>query len=187
MAKKQLSDKTDIDVLAEMLGLPSWSTVEGMNEQYFAEAGSTAYRQALDEGESEEDAQEASFDAETEANTDLWKKWYDAVQRAADELFGQHNLELDPITGRRKNPRPFEFRIVPTSAGKNGWDVAANKIRETINGVGMFHFNNLREFLESGPYTARQAVLTHLSYIKRYPDVYGTTSAHRLYEIGFKD
>jgi hypothetical protein len=187
MAKKQPSDKIDIDNLADMLGLPAWSKVEDMNEQYLSEAGSAAYKDALDEGDSEEDAQEASFAAQDEANTDLWKKWYDAVKQAAYELFGLHKLELDPIEGRRKNPRPYEFRIVPATAGKYGWEQAANEIRETINGVGMFHFNDLREFLESGPYTARQAVLTHIQYIKRYPDVYGTASAHSLYERNFRD
>lgn len=81
-------------------------------------------------------------------------------------------------TTARTDKRRYDFKIVPS----NSWDDAANKIRETINGVGTFHFNNLREFLSSGPYTARQAVLSHLGYIKRYPDVYGGSGARQLYD-----
>ena len=61
-------------------------------------------------------------------------------------------------------------------------DVLLEKIRETINGVGDFHFSSLREFLDSGPYTARQAVLGHLRSIRSYPAVYGGSGAHQMYE-----
>jgi hypothetical protein len=40
--------------------------------------------------------------------------------------------------------------------------------------------------LSSGPYTAKQAVLSHLGYIKRYPDVYGSTGARQLYENAWR-
>lgn len=47
---------------------------------------------------------------------------------------------------------------------------------------GDFHFDSLREFLASGPYTARQAVLSHLGYLKRHPHVYGGPSPRQMYE-----
>lgn len=56
------------------------------------------------------------------------------------------------------------------------WEDAADKIRETINGVGYFTFYSLREFLESGPYTARQAALSHLHCVLPPPDRDGATA-----------
>ena len=177
MAKK-LSDKITIEDLAKMLGLPDWDRIDEMNQQYYFEAS---------QGAPDEEAQ---LEAEREAQTEVFNTWYDAVENTATKLFGEHGLELQPSgkwhpstrTKTRAEARPFTMKIVPSVS----WEDAANRIRRTINGVGHFHFDSLREFLDSGPYTARQAVLSHLGYIKRYPDVYGSTSAQRMYESAWR-
>jgi len=164
------SDKTNIAQLAEMFGLPDWDKIDEMNQHHYWEMSRGA------EGE------EAQLEAESEARDEVFAQWYDAVEQAASKLFEEHGLELQPAgkshTKTKAERRPYELKIVPTTS----WMDAANKIRETINGVGDFHFNDLAEFLRSGPYTARQAVLSHLGYIQRYPAVYGSQGAKQMYE-----
>jgi len=157
------SDKISIAQLATLFGLPDWDRVDDMNQDTYWEMARGA-----------EDTEEA----ERAAQEEVYNKWYDAVESAAANLFEHHGLELQPTGKKGSEKRSYDLKIVPSKS----WDDAANKIRETINGVGNFHFNDLREFLRSGPYTAKQAVISHLGYIKRYPDVYGSSSASRLYE-----
>lgn len=173
-SNSKTSDKIDIDQLAKLLDLPDWERVDEMNQQHYWEMS----RGAEDE--------EAQMEAEREAQDDVYAKWYDAVEHAATKLLDEHGLELQPAgkwhpstyTKTRAERRPHQMKIVPSKS----WDDAANNLRETINGVGDFHFNNLREFLASGPYTARQAVLSHLGYLKRHPHVYGGPSPRQMYE-----
>jgi len=169
-AKRKLADdKITIDQLAKLLGLPDWERVDEMNQQHYWE---------MSRGAEDEDAQ---MKAEQEAQEEVYRRWYDAVEHAAENLLGEHGLELLAMKHTRKlhqNFRPHVLKIIPTKS----WADAADKIRETINGVGDFHFDTLQEFLDSGPYTARQAVFAHLGYIKRYPHVYGGLGANQMYE-----
>jgi hypothetical protein len=163
-AKKPTSSKIDVDRIVKLFGLPEWDDVDERNSDYYYQAASGA-----------EDT-DAAADA---VRDELYGNWYDAVTGVAERLFGEHGLELDPVG---KGKRPFEFKVVP----KQNWNDAANKIRETINGVGYFHFNNLAEFLESGPYTAQQAVLSHLGSIADHPRVYGSGSARSMYDAAIR-
>ena len=153
-----------------MFGLPDWDRVDEMNQTHYWEAS----RGAEDE--------EAQLDAEREAQDDVYKQWYDAVESAASKLFEEHGLELKPTGKQGTKDRRYEFKITPA----NSWNDAADKIRETINGVGDFHFNNLREFLDRQDGTARQVALSHLGYIKRYPAVYGGLGAHQMYDQAWR-
>jgi hypothetical protein len=164
------SDKITIDQLAKMFELPDWDRIDEMNQQHYWEMSRGA------EGE------EAQMEAEREAQDDVYGQWYDAVESVASKLFEEHGLELSPTGKQGTEKRRYDFKIVPSTS----WDDAANKIRETINGVGDFHFNDLKEFLRSGPYSARQAVLSHLGYIRRYPAVYGGLGARQMYEHAWR-
>jgi len=157
------SDKINIDQLAKMFGLPDWESVDERNQHHYWEMTHGA-----------EDQEKA----EQEAQAEVYNQWYDAVEHTADTLFGEHGLEVKPVGKQGTKDRRYDFKIVPA----NSWNDAANKLRETINGVGDFHFDTIREFLDSGPYTAKQAVLSHLGYIKRYPAVYGGPGANQMYE-----
>ena len=169
--KKPTSAKTDVSALATLFDLPQWDDVDERNMDYYWDAA----RGAGADEEDEEARERAEEKARDEVRDDLYNNWYDAVHRVAEDLFGEHGLELAPVG---KGKRTYELKIVP----KTNWKDAADKIRETVNGVGYFHFNNLKEFLDSGPYTAQQAVLEHIGYIRRYPEVYGSTSPQRMYE-----
>jgi hypothetical protein len=161
-AQSAPSDKIDIDQLAKLLDLPSWEDIDELNRHYYWE---------IARGSEDEDA------AERAAQDEVYGQWYDAVERAASTLLEEHALELQPV-GPKDTSRPHQLKVVPSTS----WSSSADKIRDTINGVGSFHFNSLQEFLASGPYTPRQAVLSHLSWIKHRSDVYGSASARRLYD-----
>lgn len=169
-ANDKTSDKITIDQLAKMFNLPDWDKIDEMNQQHYGE---------VSRGAEDEDAQ---LKAEQEEQTEVYNRWYDAVESTAEKLFGEHGLELSSTGKQGTAKRRYDFKIVPS----NSWNDAADKVRETVNGVGDFHFNNLREFLDAGPYTARQAVLSHLGYIKRYPAVYGSLGANQLYEQAWR-
>jgi hypothetical protein len=53
---------------------------------------------------------------------------------------------------------------------------------EIVNGVGYFHFDNLKDFLDSGPYTPREAVLSHLHWLKDRAEVYGDVRPNLQYD-----
>lgn len=172
--KSAVKDTIDIDQLAKLFDLPSWDRIDELNQQhYWEQAG----------GAGDEDAREA---AESEARDEIYAKWYDAVERVASDLFEQHGLELQPAgkwhpsthSKTRAERRPHLMKVVPS----NSWEDAAERIRETVNGDGTLGFGSLREFLDSGPYTARQAVLTHLSWIRRYPAIFGGLGVHQRYD-----
>jgi hypothetical protein len=169
-ASDKTSDKISIAQLATMFGLPDWDRIDEMNQQHYWE---------MAKGADDEEA------AEQEAQTEVYNRWYDAVESTAEKLLAEHGLELLAMKHTRKvhaNYRPHVLKIIATTS----WSDAADKLRETINGVGDFHFDNLREFLDSGPYTAKQAVLSHLGYIKRHPAVYGGLGANQMYEHAWR-
>jgi len=173
---------TNIVKLAELFGITSLDDLEARNDDYFGDFFVAARDEALKEGATETEADEAGFKADGEARDELYQQWHNGVTSAVEELFGRHHLE---VVGRRKAERyPFEFVVRPV-AGKT-WADAADEIRVTINGVGYFEFRDLREFLDSGPWTAKQAVEGHLHWIKDYSEVYGTDSAQRIYERAFR-
>lgn len=165
---EQRSDKITIEALAKMFGLPDWDRIDELNQEFYWEQARGA------EGE------DAAMEAERAAQDEVFAQWYDAVEHVADKLFAEHGLELVPV--RKKDRRSFELRVVPI----HSWKDAADKIRETVNGAGPFYFHSLREFLNAGPYTARQAVLSHLGWIKHYPAVYGGLGPHQMYENAWR-
>lgn len=167
----------NVDTLAAMFKLPSWDKTDECNIEYIWETGQYAYSEALKEGKSEAEAEESREEAERIESEDMFHKWHRAVTVAVGQMFEKHGLALKP---RRKGEAyPFEYKIVALA----GWKDAADKIIDTINGVGYFHFGTVRDFISSGPYrTARQAVLHHVGWIPDHAEVYGTSSARMIYE-----
>jgi hypothetical protein len=166
----KLPTKLTIEDLAKLLGLTEWEMLDELNIDCFGEG--------LDWSEEHE---EESLKIEAERRDEMYRSWHDAVEAVAERLFGEHGLELVPVKFKRKvppNTRPWEYRVVP----KTTWEDAAEQIRQTVNGAGPFYFSSLKEFLDSGPYTYRQAALTHIGWIKDYPAVYGDRSAQMQYD-----
>ena len=184
MPTKTLSDKLNLDQLAELFMLPDFERIAEMNSDNTYTESMYAYNEAIKDGDSEDAAEEKQIEAQQDAESELYRKWAGGVLHAAETLFGKHGLELTAIKAKnaKRGDVSFEYKIHPTKS----WDAAAEQIRVTIDGVGSIYVGiNLHEFLDSGPWTARQAVLEHLRWMSQYPSVYGSTSAHRLYESGF--
>jgi hypothetical protein len=111
-AKAPPSDKITIDQLAKLFGLPDWDSVDERNQQHYWE---------MSRGAEGEDAQ---MEAEREAQEEVYRQWYDAVESTAEHLLGEHGLELLAMKHTRKvnqNYRPHVLKIIPSS----GWQVGA--------------------------------------------------------------
>ena len=182
MAKQKVSDKINVDEIAKLFGLPEYSEFSERNIDNTGEVGYFARKEALAQGASEEEADEADIKAQEGAEAELFHQWHDGVMAAAESLFEKHGLTLEPRPVNKTDRYPYEYKVVP----EESWEKALVPIIETVNGVGMFHFSGVKEFLRSGPYTPREGVLTHLHWIKSYPEVYGDTSARRIYERSFR-
>jgi hypothetical protein len=171
VAAKAASDKTNIDQLAKLFDLPDWERIDELNQQHYWEAS-----QGIDD-------EDARMEAERAEQDDVYNQWYDAVESAASKLFEEHGLELKSTGKQGTAKRRYDFKITP----QNSWNDAADKIRETINGVGDYHWGSLSEFLKQGSYsTPRQAVLANLGYIRRYPAVYGGQGVRQMYDQAWR-
>lgn len=151
--KKKLNPVIDLDRMADLLGVP---TLNEMDDKYWFEC-------MPDDPESD--------DPHSSERDECWREYENALVSVFTSLCEDHDLTLTKLGGG-------QWKLAP----KVAWKYSAKCVMETINGVGMFHFQNVREFVDSGPYTERAAVLTHLHWLKRYPDVYGTGSINRMME-----
>ena len=166
----------DLDQIAKLFGIDTWDDVDERNSDYYWENSRWAYDEAIKEGLTEEEAQEKQYEAEGADRDEFYSSYKSALLSAAESEFEEMGLIFTALT---KNSR--EFQIDPAKT----WRVAAENIRETVNGMGHFHFNDLREFLSSGPYTPREAVMQHLGYVARRAEVYGDYGAKYKFERAF--
>jgi hypothetical protein len=173
---KSVSDKININQLATLFKLPAF---DSYLDNWESETYSYVYNDSLKQGFSESDAEEKAVIAEGKEQSEFFNRWYDAVAAVAEKFFELHGLHLTAFGKGRKQSRPYEYKITPLKS----WDDAAFKIVQTINGVGYYHFNNVKEFADSVPCTVRQAVLSHIHWVKDYAEVFGDTSPRRLYDI----
>jgi hypothetical protein len=175
MGTTDYGKKFYVDDLAELFGLPDFDGVADANQDgYLSEAYQAGYRNAQAEGLADEDAESFGFDAEMEASNELYLQWVGSVEFAAQQLLGHHGLELREL-------KSGGYKLEP----EHSWRDAAAHFATTIGGVGYAWYNSTQEFLDSGPYTPRQAVISHLGYVRSYPEVYGTSSAVDLYHGAF--
>lgn len=92
-----------------------------------------------------------------------------AVTSVASELFSEHGLELTSSVDDS-----YTFFLEP----QDSWEGAANAIRETINGYGMFEFSSLDEMIQSSSCEdARACAIGHLHWIPKFFEVYGSGTA----------
>lgn len=164
--------RMELDEVAKLLGLPDSEDI--FDRMMDADIGGDAYsytkNEALKEGRSEEDAEKAAQEAETEVRDEYHTKWQNAVVSAFESLCKHHNLTC--------THKGYEVIVTP----KTTWTDVLKPLIETINGVGYFHFGSVQEFLYHGPYKTYEGVATHLGWIKDYPAVYGDASAQTMYE-----
>lgn len=82
----------------------------------------------------------------------------------------------------KNDPRPFYYNIESAD-----WDASARKLIETINGVGRFHFDSLKDALDSGPYaSSKDFVLKHLHWLKDYYEVYKGSKIKSVFQRRFR-
>jgi hypothetical protein len=156
--KTAVPNKLHVLDIAKMFGLPEADDFEDSNWMYLDQFGD---------------------DEREEAQQNLYNSWHDGVMYVAEKLFGEHGLILVPTGRGAKKDRPYFYKVMP----EKSWQHAAGKIVNTINGVGMFRFDSVRDFVYvTSSKNVREAVLSHLRSIRDWPDVYGGRSASLLFE-----
>lgn len=155
----------DIDQIAEMIGAISVSKM--MDRLDFSDAYCYAYSQAIKDGKNDDEALLAGCEAESAEVDEYYERYSHALLRAADRLFGNHQLKISETEEG--------YQVTP----KTSWRNSLKAMIETINGVGYFHFSSVQNLLDSGPYSEEEAVINHLHWISSYPAVYGDTTANR--------
>lgn len=162
-------DRWDYFELAKILGVEKF--FEAADEWNADGAYNAGWKSAEEEGLSEEECEERAMKYErAELDEGCNKLWdgFDRVLKRVHEICGLRFVKM-----KKGMYRPES----------NNWANTADSIRNIINGVGMFHFKSLAEFIEVGPYSsARQAALHHLHWISSYPEVYGDRSFSRIIE-----
>jgi hypothetical protein len=172
-----------LDEIADLLGVDPWEKIEDRNPdawgEYYVHARREAEKENREDHEndpsvellSDDKLDEIGIEAESEARDESYGKWKNALENAAETIFGQHGLNIAPL-----KTKPYLYKITPAES----WEDAASKIIDTINGVGYFEFRSVKEFRDSIPTTTRQAVLGHLHWMKDRSKVYGDYDARRL-------
>lgn len=181
MKRTKTPDTFTFEELCRAVGLKA--SYEGMNKleehnhDYIFEAGDYAYKQAIKDGEDEDKAEEARSEAEMEASGEIATAYVNAAIETIENALTEHfALDLTEVKGRKGEQT--RWKIAPLRT----WRESLGHIVETINGVGYYHFGSIREFLNSGPYTEREGVLTHLHYLAAYGSVYGDKSLQRTFD-----
>jgi len=181
MAKRtKTSDTFTFEELCEAVGLKA--SYEGMeklvefNIYYIFEQGDYAYKQAIEDGEDEDKAEGARSKTEGKLINKLSTAYINAAIETIENALTKH-FALDLTEVKERKGEQTRWKITPLRT----WRESLGHIVETINGVGLFRFDSIREFLDSGPYTEREGVLTHLHYLADYSSVYGVRSLERTF------
>jgi hypothetical protein len=165
---KNLSAYLTLDQICQIIGvrMPEEVFPEDYNLGYWEDA----YKCAIEyEGKTEDEAYEFATKAEAEELSEQWSKYVGAVEGVATGLFAEYHLDLTEQTSKRKGTR---YLVSP----QKSWRDSCKQMIETINGYGMFFFSDVSDFLRSGPYTAREAILGHLGWFKERHKIYGDYS-----------
>jgi len=163
----------EFDSVLRAFKLPSFEDSVNMDQ---SDVYGYALRQAAEEGLEGEEAEQFAMQAESDLEAWYHDAYMASIEETVESAFEKVGLvaELDK--------KDYKWRLSP----EKSWDDTAKQIVEVINGVGYFHFSTLREFLDSGPYTAREAVEHHFGYAKDYSEVYGDRSPARQFESSFE-
>ena len=173
MAKKPISNTFDFEGLCEAFGLKTdLHDFMESNVDYFGETYAQVYKEAKEEGKTDREAEKAAVRAEF-ALSFIAQSTYIGAAYSTIEKQAENHFDLN-VEQKGSN----KYTVSP----RKDWKTSLKAIIETINGVGYFHFSSVREFLQSGPFTEREAVLSHLHYLKDYGEVYGVFRLQREFE-----
>ncbi len=164
--------ETIIDLL-RVMELDRVPIIEDMFEcGDYHESYEYAYKQAVEDGYSDAEAEQKAMDAESEAVREENDKYINAVQKTINYLFKLHGLHLEVNKGM------YVITLVDKS-----WKEVCQKVAETISGYGTFYYEDAKALKEVGPYTSySQAVFNHLHWLKHCPEVFGNIGYGTIYE-----
>lgn len=167
---KENLDTLDMLIRMMSLDLPTTQEVEEDMLNYSGETYGYALKRAIEEGFTDEEAEEKAQEAEQEERDDEFKKYMQSILNTIRYLLNFHDIELET-----RNKRYY--------LTSKSWKETAEKVKETINGMGPFYYESVKAFKDVGPYKNYcEAVMSHLHWLKDYPTVYGDTSYRRIYE-----
>jgi hypothetical protein len=161
-------NKLTIEELSEALGIKIPEVEPDNFDGVFMDAKNYYLQKGLSEEDAEEKAQE-SVDENMDGYLKEINRTFDSY---SEELLGEVFLDLS-----QKGDSGI-YTVTP----KHSWKESAEALRELINGYGVFHFGSLRDFLKSSGPTAREATLTHIHWMRYYPEVYGGGSTQREFD-----
>lgn len=158
-------------ITAMDLDLPTYEEIDDMNLGFYEESYEYTYKQAVENGYSDNKAGGIAMDARDKAASKTYTDWFNSVKRTINHLLKFHHLKL-----------VSEGEKIYIEAPQS-WKKAASQTAETITGCGSFSYNSAKELRDVGPYKSYcEAVIKHLHWLKRYPDVYEGTDYRKIYE-----
>ncbi len=162
--------KIDVIRMARILGV---KTPEEFDEELRTIPRDTygiVLREAIDEGCSDEEAEEKAMAAEDAELAELVRKYESDLVSIFENEAANLKLEISAL-----KTKPGVYAITP----KDSWAKSAQAVRSIVHGIAGWWFPSFREFLDSGPYTPRQAVDAHLGYLGEQWKLYGYASPQR--------
>jgi hypothetical protein len=168
-------EETIAMILANMdMKLPSW---ESIDDDFESETYSYIFKKSVEDGYSDETAEEKAQEVEVRERDEYYKQWKNAIESAIESVLSPHGLTL--ICEDKG-----KYSIGKTC---KTWKEVAENVIDTINGVGMFYFNNVEEFKSCGPYKSYcEAVFNHIHWMCRRSEVYGDRGYQSVYENSWR-
>ena len=181
MAKKPVSDTFTFDRLCSAFGMEAgmedYENLYERNIDYFFSIQDEAEKEARRDGKDPAEAEEIGAEAAAEANDRMYGG-YEAAAVGAIEKMAEEFFDLNVIEIKATPKTPTTYKVKPIKS----WKQSGEKIVEAINGVGYFYFQNFKDLMRSGPYTEREAVLSHLHYLADVGSIYGAVSLQRKFD-----
>ena len=179
-SRSKVDASIDLDKIAELLGVVKFDDLLTQNLDYIWDTWVQHAEENAGDGLDEEGLEAIRSDAEEEGAQYLLGKYHRALLNVAREVFEQHGLNLVPAKFVSKmEPTPMDYTVMPIES----WVDAAKAIIETINGVGSFEYDNVKEFVHAtSSKTPAQAVMSHLHWMKDRAEVFGTMHPDREFD-----
>jgi hypothetical protein len=124
--------------------------------------------------------QTPEWEAKVDSNSgEIWDGINKSYFSSLDSTF-QYLAELGVIANLNEKDSSITF-------SSKDWEGAAVAVLESINGYGLFHYEDTEDLISSGPYPdTRGAVISHLHWHKSRGEVYGETGIKRIFDLALE-
>jgi hypothetical protein len=168
-AKKVIAVLKDIE-LNDLIGAPSWEQFWDRYGEFIAEYGMIS---ASDEFKHQEDVSQDRYESAANKASEYYsQRLFSAHERCVRQTLKAFEQELSSEFDIGHGIE-FEWTGDSIVVKANDLESVALVLLRLMNGYG-FAFSNLKEALESGPYTLKKFVQGHLHWLGRYDEIYGT-------------